>query len=181
MVCFASAVTIDGPAPTGSTQTCSSTLTLAPGVYVFENGVTFGGCVTSGTSGGICGTTLDVYQGSFNLNSQTYFNLHAPTSGSTQGIVIMEPPGNTNPLNLQVGHSTGNVYGISGDIAGIIYTPDALLEFNDSGCDTLCGGLTLDADIIVKDFYDQTTAITINTYQDSGNAPSALRKITLVE
>jgi len=143
-------------------------VTLGAGIYVFENGVTANGNVTSAPGG----STLDVYSGSFDANTNTVLNLVAPTSGQTNGIALMEPPTNTAQITFQIGNLTGS-------IDGIIYAPNALLYVQDSGGDTK-GALTFTSDIIVGTFYDKTAYLEVTSY-NAVTPTSPLKKITLVE
>jgi hypothetical protein len=97
-------------------------VTLGNGVYVFENGASTSGNISSGPGG----ATLDVYSGSLTMNSGTVFNLVAPTSGDTNGIALMEPPSNSSQITIQKGNVTGK-------LTGIIYAPAAQLYLQDSG------------------------------------------------
>ena len=147
-------------------------VTLGPGIYVFENGVSTAGSVTT------TGATLDVYSGGFSTAANTTLDLVAPTSGQTNGIAVMEPPTNTNTVTLQIGNSTGT-FGITGTVTGIIYAPQAELLMNDSGGDAQ-GGVTFNSDIIAGTLYDKTTSVTVTSY-NAVTPTSPLRKVTLVE
>ncbi|MFP5208469.1 MAG: pilus assembly protein TadG-related protein [Acidobacteriota bacterium] len=147
-------------------------VTLGSGIYVFENGVSTAGSVTSS------GATLDAYGGTFTTAANTTLNLVAPTSGQTNGIALMEPPTNTNTITLQIGNSTGT-FGLTGTVTGIIYAPNAELLMNDSGGDAQ-GGVTFNSDIITGTFYDKTTSVTVTSY-NAVTPTSPLRKVTLVE
>lgn len=155
-ICFTNAVSL-------------SNVTLGQGIYVFENGVTTSGNITSGSGG----TTLDVYSGSLSMNTGTVFNLVAPTSGSTNGIVIMEPSTNSNTITIQKGNVTGSV-------TGIIYAPSAQLYLQDSGGDT-SGGITLTTDLIVNTLFDKTATLTLNSYSAANSSTTPLRSVALVE
>jgi hypothetical protein len=143
-------------------------VTLGTGTYVFENGVTLSGSVTSGTGG----TTLDIQSGSLSVNTGTVLNLVAPTSGTYNGIALMEPATNTSTITLQKGDS-------SGSLTGIIYAPSAELFFQDSGGDK-SGGVSFTTDLIVGTLFDKTATITISNYSQS-HSTSPLKVVTLVE
>ena len=160
--CYTQAVTV-GPG------------TLGPGIYVFENGVTLSGNITA------LGVTLDIQNGGMTIptggvNFGTAGNeasgLVAPTSGQTSGIALMEPPGNTNMIQIQKGNATGN-------ITGIVYAPSAQLYLQDSGGDT-SGGISFYTDIIVGTLFDKTATMQINGYSPGGST-NPLTRITLVE
>lgn len=155
-ICFSNAVTISGA-------------TLGAGIYVFEQGVTTSGSVTSGSGG----TTLDIYGGSFTAQTGTVFNLVAPTSGATNGIALMQPSSNTNQIQLQIGNVTGS-------LTGIIYAPGAQLYLNDSGGDT-SGGITLTTDLVVKTLYDKTATLSIHSYSEANRSTTPLKSVALVE
>ena len=155
-VCFSKAVSL-------------SNTTLGPGIYVFQNGVSTSGTITSGAGG----TTLDIYSGAFTINSGTVFNLVAPTSGSTNGIAIMEPASNSSTITIQKGNATGS-------LTGIIYAPAAQLYLQDSGGDT-SGGISLTTDLIVNQLFDKTATLTVNSYSAAYPATTPLRAVALVE
>jgi hypothetical protein len=150
-------------------QVALSNVTLGPGVYVFENGVTTSGNISSG----IGGTTLDVYSGSLTMNSGTVLSLTAPTSGDTNGIALMEPSSNSSQITIQKGNVTGS-------LTGIIYAPSAQLYLQDSGDDT-SGGISLVSDLIVKTLVDKTATLTVNSYSAANPTTTPLRAVALVE
>lgn len=155
VVCYSKAVTM-------------SNVTLGTGTYVFENGVTLSNDITSGTGG----TTLDIESGSLSVNTGTVLNLVAPTSGTYNGIALMQPASNSSEISIQKGDS-------SGSLTGIIYAPSAELYFQDSGGDK-SGGVSFTTDLIVGTLYDQTATVTISSYSQKYTT-SPLKVITLVE
>jgi Putative Flp pilus-assembly TadE/G-like len=142
-------------------------VTFNPGIYVFENGVTTNGTITTN------GATLDIYAGAFSVNSGTVLALTAPTSGETNGIALMEPSTNSSQITIQKGNATGS-------ITGILYAPSAQLYLQDSGGDS-SGGISLTADLIVNELFDKTATLTINSYSQSHPSTTPLENITLVE
>jgi hypothetical protein len=134
--------------------------------------VTTSGNITTTVSSNYGGATLDVEGGSFNVNTGTVLALTAPTTGTTNGIALMEPATNSNTITIQKGDA-------SGSLTGIIYAPSAQLYLQDSGGDS-SGGLTITADLIVDELFDKTATLTINSYSSS-YASSPLRAVTLVE
>ena len=146
-----------------------SNVTLGQGIYVFENGATTSGNITSGSGG----TTLDIYSGALSMNTGTVLNLVAPTTGTTKGIVIMEPSSNSSQITIQKGNATGSV-------TGIIYAPAAELYLQDSGGDS-SGGIALTTDLVVNTLFDKTATLTINSYSVAYPSVTPLRSITLVE
>ena len=151
-----------------------SNVTLGAGIYVFENGVTTNGTITSGAGG----TTLDIYSGSFSVNSGTVLSLVAPqdppgnkTAYQTNGVALMEPSTNSSQITIQKGNATGN-------LTGIIYAPAAELYLQDSGGGL---GITMTTDLIVNTLYDKTATLTINSYSQTYPTSTPLNSITLVE
>jgi Flp pilus assembly protein TadG len=146
-----------------------SNVTLNSGTYVFEGNVSLNGTVSTAAGGG---TTLDIVNGALTEGTGTVLDLVAPTSGTYNGIAIMQPSSNANPLTFDKGSS-------SGLIDGIIYAPSAELFLQDSGGDKN-GGLQLITDLIVGTLDNQTANLTITNYsQTVSNSP--LTKVALVE
>jgi hypothetical protein len=162
ITCFtnASAVTLNG-------------FQLPAGVLVFENGVTLQGNITTPTAG----STLDVYGGSFNVDSHANPTIvapkDAPTSSVPSGIAIMQPARNTNQMQLQFGASCGG-------LTGVVYAPSATVFLQDSGCDKK-GGITLTTDLIVGKLDVQTTTLTLHSYTTAFGNASPLTAVALVE
>jgi len=157
-----------------------SNVTLNQGTYVFESGVTLGGRVLTGAGG----ATLDIVSGPLNINTGTTLGLVAPacsnastadycSGGGLNGLVLMEPPTNTNTLQFQKGNSCGS-------ITGIIYMPSAQFYMQDSGGDQ-CGGLNLTTDMVVGQLFDKTSSLTIASYSAQNPTTSPLREVSLVE
>jgi hypothetical protein len=92
------------------------TITFKPGVYVFTSGVNFNNTTLTGTN-----VTLYVPSGAIDINGAT-LNISAPTTGNTAGILIFQPPANTNNLNWDGSIGTG--------VPGVIYAPTANLTSN---------------------------------------------------
>lgn len=169
ITCFSSAVTLTN---------FTSANPLPSGVLVFENGVTLGGTLYSGSNG----TTLDVYSGQLTVNTNTNLALTAPTSAPTSavpaGIAILQPSTNTQQLQLQTGSSCGTV-------TGIIYAPMAQLFLNDSGGDH-CGGTgfgdaSYTTDLIVYQLFDKTATLNISNYNSYLTTTGPLTAVALVE
>lgn len=163
---------------TNSSAVSITGVTLPSGVIVFENGVNFSGTITSGTNG----TTLDNYNGSFNIGTGTTMNLTAPTtapvtspsaSAVPSGIALMQPTSNTAQIQIQKGDAFGT-------FTGIIYAPSAQLYLQDSGGDK-SGGWTLNTDLIVGTLFDKTATLTINSYTKQFGSTSPLTAVALVE
>jgi hypothetical protein len=156
VLCFTNAVSMNN-------------VTLGTGIYLFENGLTTTGAVTSDTGG----TTLDIYSGALNMNSGTVLDLVAPKSGGTSGIALMEPSANSNQITIQKGNVTGR-------LTGIIYAPSAELYLQDSGGDK-SGGISLTTDLIVNTLVDQTATLTVNSYSEENPSTTPLRSVALIE
>jgi len=167
VVCFTNSVTL-------------SNVTLNQGTYVFENGVTLSGSVATGAGG----ATLDIVGGPLNVNTGTTLNLVAPActgatvadvcgGGGLNGIILMEPPSNTNELQFQKGNA-------SGSMTGIIYMPSAEFYMQDSGGDK-SGGLVLITDMVVGELFDKTATLSITSYSIQHPTTSPLREVSLVE
>jgi hypothetical protein len=142
---------------------------LGQGVYLFENGAATSGAITSGPGG----VTLDIYSGTFTLNSGTVLNLIAPISGDTNGVALMEPASNSSQITIQKGNVTGS-------LTGIIYAPSAQLYLQDSGGDT-SGGISLTTDLIVNTLVDKTATLTVDSYSEENPSTTPLRSVALVE
>lgn len=186
VVCFGNPITIsNSSAPSSCGASGNPWLTLPSAMYVFEQGVTFnGGCIRSDTGG----VTLDLYGGtkqgntwySIQVNTQTNFALTGMTSSisnyGNQGVVIEQPPSNTDTLSINQGTSIGS-------ITGTVYAPTGQLALIDQGGTGSTGGtpaLTLTVDLIVGTLSDQASNITITNAQGSQTS-NALTKVTLVE
>ena len=148
-ICYQQAVTLNGA-------------TLGPGVYMFENGVTISGTVT------VTGGTIDIYGGSFNQPSNKLLNITAPTSGTYNGIAIMQPSNNTNDLQVQFGSNNQT-------LDGYIYAPGTNVYLQDSG-----GGTTYTG-IVAKTMFNKTSQITIPSYDKQHPTTTRNRVVTLVE
>jgi hypothetical protein len=164
-VCYTKAVTLSNltvGSGTLGTTIAGDTVTSSAGTLVFGNGVTISGTVT------VYGGTIDVYSGSFNQPSNTLVNVIAPTSGTYNGIAIMQPATNTQQLQVQFG-SNNQV------LDGYIYAPGAQVFLHDSG-----GGLTATG-IVASSMSEQTSQITIPSYDKAHPTTTVNRVVSLVE
>jgi len=114
------------------------------------------------------GGTLDVYGGSFNQPSNTIVNITAPTSGTYNGIAIMQPSNNTNQLQVQFGSNNQT-------LDGYIYAPGAEVYLQDHG-----GGITATG-IVAASMFDKASVITIPSYDKAHPHTTLNRVVTLVE
>ena len=141
----------------------SGTLTLSPGVYVINGAFKETGSPT------ISGTGVTIYlpptTGSVSLTGSGSLNISAPTSGTYDGILFFEDPGDTNTMSI-----TGSG---SSTLSGIFYAPSASVSITGSS------GSTFNADLIVKSL-SITGSGTLNNYS-SINSSSPLVSARLVE
>jgi Flp pilus assembly protein TadG len=148
-ICYTKAVTISGA-------------TMGAGTYTFESGVTISGTVT------VNGGTLDVYSGTFNEKSTSVLNVTAPTSGTYDGIAIMQPSTNTTAMQVQ--------FGASGQtLDGYIYAPGALVSLHDNG-----GGITATG-IVAASMTNKASSVTIPSYDVKHPSTTVNRVVTLAE
>jgi hypothetical protein len=147
-----------------------SNVTLAPGVYVFDNP---GGNLQF--SGNVTGTNVTLYLlGGLTTPTGTTLNLsNLGTGNAYPGIVLFADRSDSSQLNFSLGNATGS-------ITGIIYAPDSELYLQDSGSGT--NGLSLTTDLIVNTIYDKTATLVIKSFtQTSGVNLSPLTHPVLVE
>ena len=147
-ICFTNAVTLNN-------------VTLGPGTYMFENGVTISGTVTVNSG------TLDIYGGTFN-QANAQLNMTAPTSGIYNGIAILQPSNNTNELQVQFGSSNQTV-------DGYIYAPGAEVYLQDNG-----GGTTYTG-VVAGTLFDKASTIRIPSYDLHHINTTPNRVVTMVE
>jgi hypothetical protein len=168
-VCYTQPVTLSGVtmgsgSVTTNTTTGKSQLTTSTpaGTFVFMNGVSVSGSVT------VYGGTIDVEAGSFNQGSNTNVSISAPTSGTYNGIALMQP--STNSSNLQVQFGSNNQI-----LDGYIYAPGAAIGLHDSG-----GGVT-SSGIVALSMSNQTSQLTIPSYDAAHPSTTPNRVVALVE
>lgn len=100
----------------------ANTLTFAPGVYEFDNGMNVYGAVVSGI-----GVTFYNGTGGGSLTIQSpSITLSAPTSGNTQGVVLYQNPANTAIFDERSAVTT---------MTGLLYFPTATVQ-NDGAHNT---------------------------------------------
>ena len=159
-ICYTHAVTV-------------SSATLGAGTYVFENGVTLSGTVTVNSG------TLDIEQGTFSQGNAT-LNITAPTSGTYNGIALMQPSSNTTAGTckdglgepcLQVQFGSG-----SGSMSGLIYAPTSQVYQQDHG------GSTDSSGVIAYQIYLKASDMGITeSYNAANPGTTPLTKVALVE
>ena len=150
-VCYTKAVTIGNA-------------TLGAGVYMFENGVTIGVGDTVTINSG----TIDIYGGTLNQKSNSLLNITAPTSGSYNGIAILQPATNTTNLQVQFGSNNET-------LDGYIYAPGAEVYLQDNG-----GGIVATG-IVANIIYDKSSTIRVPSYDKKHPTTTPNRVITLTE
>jgi hypothetical protein len=109
-----------GPTPLPPGEYCvalSGSLTLAPGLFVLDQGMTSGDVTGNGVTIYNAGTAGLTYNGNVNVI------LTAPTTGPTAGMVYYQPPSNT-------GGFTKNGAAGSVNITGGFYAPSSDFTFN---------------------------------------------------
>ena len=139
-------------------------VTLGAGTYMFENGVT----INTGATVTVNSGTLDIYGGTLNQLSNSLLNIYAPTSGTYNGIAIMQPSNNTNELQVQFGSNNQT-------LDGYIYAPGAEVYMQDNG-----GGVTATG-IVANTMYDKSSTITIPSYDKKHPTTTPNRVVSLVE
>ena len=113
------------------------------------------------------GVTLDIYGGTFTQNN-SILSIHAPTSGTYNGIAIMQPAGNATQLQVQFG-SGGQT------LDGMIYAPGAEVFLQDNG-----GGVTATG-VIADTMFIKSSSLTIPSYSAAHPTTTPLKAVTLVE
>ena len=136
-----------------------SAATLGAGVYVFETGVNITGAVT------VNGGTIDVYGGSFN-NQNGSLIITAPTTGTYNGIAIMQPALNTTS---------------SCSDSSLKVTPCLQVQFGATVYLQDEGGGVQAAGIVAWDIYNKSDLKILDTYNDANPTTTPLTKVTLVE
>jgi len=168
-------------------------------VYVFEAGVTIAngatvniGSATWDSSLGrftsTQGATMDIQGGSFNLspNSSTLLNVYAPTSGTYNGIALMQPILNTSSSNVNECNGLTSCldveFGASGTyFDGMIFDPGGQVIMHDAGnCNTGTGGVKATG-IIAASMNIKSSCLNITNYSSDNPYTSPLTLITMVE
>jgi hypothetical protein len=148
--------------------------TTVPGgvIYVFENGLNIGGTMTLGSA--TSGVTLDIQGGTFQ-QANSNLSIFAPTTGGLtgtgpyNGVALMQPSGNANPLQIQFG--SGNE-----TLDGMIYAPSAAVTLQDGG-----GGVVATGIVAKTMSLSGSTSFRIPSYSAAHPTTTPLRKVTMVE
>ncbi|MFP5277272.1 MAG: TadE/TadG family type IV pilus assembly protein [Acidobacteriota bacterium] len=171
VVCFTNTVTLnDGVVLPGASSGV---------VYVFENGVTIPPSATvtfgsgtydasTGTFSNTAGATMEIYSGLFTQDSSSLLNIYAPTSGNYNAIAVLVPSTNTNELQIQFG-SSDEV------LDGYVYAPQAEVSLHDNG-----GGITA-LGVVANSMTNNTSGVTIPSYDTANTATTPNRVVSLVE
>jgi Flp pilus assembly protein TadG len=149
-------------------------------VYLFQHGVNIGsgGAVTlgsgtynSGTQSftSTSGAVMDIYGGTLSEASNKQLNIYGPTSGTYNGIAIMQPRSNTTDLQVEFGSN-------SQTLDGIIYAPGALVNLHDNG-----GSSVTATGVIANKMDFKSSTITIPGYSKANMATTPFRVVTLTE
>ncbi|HEV3087862.1 MAG TPA: Tad domain-containing protein [Candidatus Elarobacter sp.] len=94
------------------------TATLAPGLFVLDQGMSMSGNAT------LSGTAVTIYNlGGLTLSGHVSVDLSAPKTGDTVGMVYFQPQGNTNSVTINGRSGTDN-------LVGAVYMPSADLTYN---------------------------------------------------
>ncbi len=166
-ICYTNGITINTATfGTGTLGTSIATdvVTSPAGTLVFGNGVT----ISTGSTVTVFGGTIDINKGSLSQKSNSIINVVSPTSGTYNGIAIMQPASNNSDLQVQFG-SNNQV------LDGYIYAPASKVYLQDSG-----GGITA-AGVVAKTMYNQTSQITIPSYDAAHPTTTVNRIVTLTE
>jgi len=95
------------------------TLTLNPGLYILENGISGGGSPTISGSG----VTLYLKSGGITMSGTPTYILSAPSTGTYKGITLFEDKNDSSAVALS-GTSSIN------SVTGVIYMPSATLTYS---------------------------------------------------
>lgn len=181
-VCFTNTggVTLSGTTGTIGTSGASNLPGSSSGVvYIFEYGLTIatGSTVTFGsgsydpttnTFSNTSGAVVEIAGGTLTQQSNSLLNIYAPTSSTYNGIAILQPPINSNSLQVQFG-SNNEV------LDGYIYAPSAEVYLQDSG-----GGIVATG-IVANTMTNQTSQITIASYDLANQTTTPNRVVSMVE
>lgn len=126
--------------------TGNATITMAPGVYYFQQGLT----ISAGSIRGE-GVTLVMMGGALSIGGTSSLVLSPPASGATAGVVITQSPNNSSGMSLAGGSEV--------NIAGTIYVPVGTLTL--TGNSSMAGTGPQMGDLVVADKVRLTGGTTI--------------------
>jgi Flp pilus assembly protein TadG len=161
-------VTLNPPSPAGKaycgiTISGSPTVTFNPGTYIVQGGLNWSGTAT------INGTNVTFYVtsgGAINISGTVNLNLSAPTSGTYNGILFFQDRTDSSALNIS--GATASV------LKGIIYAPDATLNYSGSGSTNIYVTLVVNA-------FNLSGSGKLQDYAALPGVTSPVSKVTLVE
>jgi Flp pilus assembly protein TadG len=148
-------------------------VTLGPGIYVFQTGVTVSGAVKVGNGSGTQTTTgqgatiVVTGQGAFDSSTASTFSVYAPVDGVYNAVALYQPASDTQDMTLQFGSS-------GSDFIGAVYAPRAAVSLHDQG------GSVNATNLIVGDIYVNGT-INLTNYSTLNPITTPFKQITLVE
>jgi Flp pilus assembly protein TadG len=173
VVCFSNAVTLNngasllGASGDGVVYEFGAGVTVSTGATVSVGSATYNS--STGTFSNTSGAVIDLAGGTLNQNSNSVLNAYAPTSGTYNGVAIMQPTSNTTtPLQVQFG-SNNEV------LDGIIYAPGTQVYLQDNG-----GGVTASG-VIASTMFIKSSSLTIPNYSDANPTTTPFRKLTMLE
>lgn len=120
----------------------SGAMTLAPGTYVFPNGLAITGNGTLSGSGVTIYNAGGANAGAINIGGGIIVQLSAPTSGSYQGMLFIQDPLNTQPATL-LGNT--NSY-----FKGNLYFPTSDLTMRGTSSTTISAGTIVAGSVILN-------------------------------
>jgi hypothetical protein len=149
-----------------STPKGSPTITLRPGLYIFNGPNPLD--ISSGTTmNGTGGVTFYFVNGSFfSISNGATLNLSAPNGGAYNGILFYQDPSDSSPDQF--------VGGSSAALNGIIYLPAANLSFENGNSSTFS------VDLVVNSL-TMTGAATLQPFVALPGQTSPLSSVRLVE
>jgi len=144
-------------------STGSGAVTLGAGQYIVT------GNVALTASGTLTGTNVTFYtEGGTTISGSGSMNLTAPTTGTYNGILLYQPPGDASGISIS---GSGGA-----TILGIVYAPSSPLSLSGSGT------MDISTDLIVDSLNLGGSGSVIDTnYAAVTNTNSALSQLVLVE
>lgn len=160
---------------TTCTPVTLNSVTMGPGVYVFESGVSISGNSVVGNGSGTTtaangGATIVITgSGAFDSSSATNFTIYAPadTNAVYNGVAIYQPATNTSAMTLQFGSS-------SSYFMGAVVAPTSDVTLHDQG------GAVNATNLIVGQIYINGT-VNLANYSTYNPITTPFKQITLVE
>lgn len=174
-VCFTKAVTLQngaqlaGAVGNGIVYVFQKGLSIATGATVSSGKYTGDPTVQPYDAGKTYGAVIDLSGGTLSQGSNSILNAYAPTSGTYNGVAIMQPSSNTTtPLQVQFG-SNNQV------LDGIIYAPGVQVYLQDHG-----GGVTASG-VISNTMFIKSSTFSIPNYSNANPTTTPFRVLTMLE